>query len=307
MPPKPPDGPVAILGVTGRVGRRLTLRLGDGWRGLARGNEPRRTLAAELGLGLSAVRWADRRDREAIREVLRGCAAVIDLCAFDADDVTPVRAALEQVAPDCERVLFASSMAAAPRDDAPLDAYGAGKRAAESAWRALGLPLATLHIGQLVDPRDTTGREAAWLQAWRAIGAPPPLRGTGAQRLQLTPIDGLVEVLVALRMLPVDALPTAPLPLVSPTAHTAAELVGALATGAGLPVEQIVFGGDARDGPFGGGDERVDTSATARALRLDDHAWRALWPDTLGALTALGRTVAEAHAAVASDNTQTGH
>ena len=300
MPSTPPAGPVAILGATGRVGRRVILELDHAWRGLARGSEPPRAVAASLGVDLSGVRWADRHDEGALAAVLTGCRAVVDLCAFSAEDVAPARAVLERVAPGCDRVLLASSLAAEGRTDAALDDYGAGKLDAEQAWRAAGLAVAALRIGQVVDPSDTAGREAAWLRSWQAAGAPPPLRGTGAQRLRLAPIAGVARVIVGLLDVPADALPSAALPVTSPMAHDGRALATALAEGAALPVDAIAFGGEHGAGLFGGGDELPDTRATAQAVGLDDDAWRALWPDTPAALRALGR-------AVASVDPQAGH
>lgn len=202
---------VAVLGATGRLGRAIGRRASQSpdhaasIRGLAR-HAP--TESAPWARFIAA----DRHDADAVRRLIDGADVIIDLCAFDAGDADALLEAWRLCIQPPRGLVFASSLAARPRDrwgspvsngpggsspQAPsggaldpvdgvdLDSYGAGKRAArlryERALSVLGVNVTTLLLPQVLALDDLSPRELRYLTDAQAHGV-AFVPGSGAQR-----------------------------------------------------------------------------------------------------------------------------
>jgi hypothetical protein len=268
---------VAILGITGRLGRALQ-RTGRG-----------RTL-----VGMARSLGSDRRDRSALVTTLRNAVAVVDLCAFAADDARLLCEVARNIGLQEVPLVFASSLAERPvaawtqpesaDDPPPADAYGQGKRAArlvfEQQWPG---PVRTLLLPQLVAPDDREAREKRYLeQALQEARVFVP--GSGDQRPALAEVDTVAEIVW--RLLDLPALPTGHLQVAHPHPQPLRVLVQALLDGAGLAAPIVAHPDPAWRGPHSGGDEPVQTDKLANLLP------GLTWRDLTAAYQGLGRVLA---------------
>lgn len=196
------QGPVAVTGATGFIGRVLCRRLSDSGiavRALVRSPRSRRpdTLPAavtQVGGSLS--------DPAALAELVRGARVVIhcagavrgaDRAAFDAVNVDGTAALIEAMrgqAPDARLVLLSSLAAREPQ----LSDYAASKRAAEELLTA-GLPFehCILRPTAVYGPGDVELQPL--LTAMTRGLAPVP--GRPDHRVTLIHVDDLVDALIA--------------------------------------------------------------------------------------------------------------
>lgn len=266
---------VAVLGVTGRLGRALVRTLGpQNVQGLSR------TVGQP---GLAAHVCADRRDRAALAEVVAGADAIIDLCGFDGDDGAALASVVGKVP-----VVFASALAERPcavwgdeaaDSAAPLDPYGQGKLDAVTALREAGGRVLSLRLPQLIAPDDPRPRESGYLQDCDQLGH-ALLPGTGEQLPALAGTDQVAQLILSLLELPdwpegIQVAHPRPRPL--------AALVRALLRGAGRPPAVQPHPDPRWRGPHSGGSERVDTR------RLTALVPDLAWPELEDSYFALGQ------------------
>lgn len=269
----------AILGVTGRLGPAVARALvAAGWevRGLSR----RAPLADERVPGAVRHVNADRLDSKALREVVDGADAVIDLLGFVPADADALLGAIEAAAIRPARLVFASSVAEqgsrslgrdedAPRT--PDDPYGQGKldarRRLETGFAG---PVHSLVLPRLVAEVDPKRREQPYLDSARATGR-GLVAGSGEQRQLVAPVEGVADVIR--RLLERDDVPAGPLNVGPPQPVRVNALVQSLLQGAGIAATPGRHPDRHWRGPHGGGDEPLDTTRLQRLLGP------VAWPD----------------------------
>ena len=218
---------IAILGGSGFVGRavceRLTRRSPSG----AIVVPTRRAMHADSVRPLPTVdvRVADIHDDAALRSVLTGCDAVINLIAilhgsraeFERVHVAlPQRVAAACAAGGIRRVLHVSALGVG--QDAPSN-YLRSKTAGEAALRAAALDLTVLRPSVMFGAQDRLLNVFAQLQA---VAPVMPLAG-GDTRFQPVWVEDVAEALV--RCLDTPATIGQTIECAGPEVHTLAELV----------------------------------------------------------------------------------
>ncbi|MEO6525183.1 MAG: NAD-dependent epimerase/dehydratase family protein [Gemmatimonadaceae bacterium] len=214
-----------VTGATGFLGGALARRLardGTPVRGLVRSERDASALAlAAAGVELAA---GDVRDRDAVREAVRGCSHVVHLAAvrshagvsaatlFDVNVRGSENVAAAARAEAVARLVFGSSLGVHGYVDGallderspirPNTRYRRSKWIAESRLRdasaTSGLPLVVARISTVVGPGA-----AAWLPLARGIAAGRMrLLGDGRNHIDLVVVDDLVEGLRLCAMAP---------------------------------------------------------------------------------------------------------
>jgi nucleoside-diphosphate-sugar epimerase len=257
---------VLVLGSTGRLGRAVVAALpGHAVTGLAR-HAP-------------AQIQADRKDLARLATLLADADAVIDLCGFTPDDAEVL---VQAAGKTLRRLIFASSLAALQRPDAPMDDYGRGKatmaRTYRDHWPG---PVTTLLLPQLI-ARDAHARERVYLDDARTLGH-AQLPAPGMQKPALAQVEVVADLIA--RLLDLDT-PPAELPVAHPDPQPVRALVLALLQGAGLPGQTVVHPDPRWRGPHAGADEPVDPMPL-RALVPTLH-----WPALIETYTSLGAWLA---------------
>lgn len=257
---------VLVLGSTGRLGRQVVRALTEHHvTGLAR-HAPAQVLA-------------DRKDVARLATLLDEADAVIDLCGFTPDDADVLVQAAGKFAP---RLVFASSLAALPRPDAPPDDYGRGKQTMAQTYRERWPgPVTTLLLPQLI-ARDTRARERTYLDDARTLGH-ARLPGPGSQKPALAQVEVVGELIAHVLTL---ANPPAQLAIAHPRPQAVQVLVQALLQGAGLPTETRPHPDPRWRGPHAGADEPVDLT---ELLAIAPHL---AWPDLTATYASLGAWLA---------------
>jgi len=269
---------VAVLGVTGRLGRAVVRALG-----------PERVLGLSRSAGLGELARhvrADRRDPSALAAVVDGADAVIDLCGFDSADGV----ALGRVARHVP-VVFVSALAErhypvwgdeSALSATPLDPYGQGKREALAALQDAGCRVTSLRLPQLIALDDARPRELSYLTDCDRLGY-AQIPGSGRQLPALAGVDEVAKIICQLLSLP--SWPEG-LQVAHPRPVALEPLVQALLRGAGRPTVVQPHPDRNWRGPHSTGDERVDTGRL-RALLPDLE-----WPDLLDSYVRLGQVLA---------------
>ncbi|MBP48240.1 MAG: hypothetical protein CMH53_09920 [Myxococcales bacterium] len=277
-----PQSPIiAVIGATGRVGRAIG-RLGDGVHliGCAR-HEPTGEESAS-DLGYEQMHVLSRLDRSRLTEFIAPASAVIDLCAFGAQDIESLNASVDVGGP--RHLVIASSLAERPLeswadeehetwDDEPISGgeYGQGKRLvrqiAERYWLEAGRSVTTVLLPQIVAPDDAHAAELAYLREARSSGM-VTLSGSGEQRPCVATTAQAAAALLGLALSTEASESVARYQLAPRASPKLSELVEALLQGA--QVKARLQGGRSGRGPHSGASEVVDAARLrARIPQLD--------------------------------------
>lgn len=213
-------GPVLITGGGGFLGRALTARLLDAGEEVvtldlepAKGGDPRaQHLAGDIRHGAALTALAGARD---IRAIVHLAALVIPECRSN-----PLLGAEVNVighlnmlnvarSLGIKRFLYTSSIAARPRPpyDAPVNLYGAWKRACEDASKIWfldhGLPSVGLRPNVIYGPGRESGETAAITLAIRAAARKEAYRMPFASHMCFQHVDEVTDIMErCLRLVP---------------------------------------------------------------------------------------------------------